>query len=346
MPKGNSSRRVALRVVEPASDWLATAELEAEIASWIADGRRQGHAAASLANRRQVAGKLVWFLRERGKLRCGPAEVTAFLDYLAMAHEEGGRFAVKRTEPLKPSTLRFYWAQLRTLFAWLVKRDVLSGSPMERLDRPRVRESQIRPFTAEQVQDLFRAAHTGRDPVRDEAILLLLFDTGIRASELCRLTIGDFDLTSHRCRVFGKGSKERFVQLGEETRRAVRRLISEYRDPSDPEQPATSSQPVFTSLRGKTTGEALTRAGLYRLIRVLGKRAGIDGVRCSPHTLRHSFAISYLRNKGAVFALQIQLGHESLGMTKRYVNLADADLEAQHAIASPADHLFGRQKKR
>jgi hypothetical protein len=150
MPKGNSTRRVALRVVEPASDWLSTDALEQEIADWITDGRLRGYTAASLANRRQVSGKLLWFLRERGKRRCGPEEVIAFLEYLATAHADGGRFAGKRAKPLKPSTLRFYWTQLGGLFGWLVKRDLLATNPMARLDRPRVRESQIQPFTTEQ----------------------------------------------------------------------------------------------------------------------------------------------------------------------------------------------------
>jgi site-specific recombinase XerD len=145
--------------------------------------------------------------------------------------------------------------------------------------------------------------------------------------------------------VLGKGEKTRYVHLGEATRRALRRLIGEYRDPIRPDQPAPRSQPVFTSLRGKTTGEALTRAGLYRLVRMLGKRAGIEGIRCSPHTWRHTAAIEYLRNGGAVFSLQMQLGHQDLAMTKKYINLADADLADQHRKASPADHLFGRRKK-
>jgi integrase/recombinase XerD len=144
----------------------------------------------------------------------------------------------------------------------------------------------------------------------------------------------------------GKGNKIRHLQLGEAASRAVRRLIGEYRDPRHPERPAEKGQPVFTSRRGKTTGAALTRFGLYRIIRTLGEAAGVEEARCSPHTFRHSFAVSYLRHGGTAFSLQTQLGHEALDMTRKYVNLAQADLANEHARASPADNMFGRKRKR
>ena len=90
----------------------------------------------------------------------------------------------------------------------------------------------------------------------------------------------------------------------------------------------------------------LTRAGkplsvnrIEAIIENCGRKAGIEGVRCSPHTFRHTFAISYLRNGGNVFALQRVLGHESLDMVRRYVNLTTHDLQAAHEICSPVDNL-------
>lgn len=345
MAKQNTSR-VALRVVEPAANWLSLEDLEQELKSWIAAGARQGYSAPTLAHRRGVGGKLVWFLRERGHRRCGREEVTAFLDYLTTAHTEGGRFAVKRMDALDPATLMYYFARLQSFFNWLVAQEVLAESPMRKLAKPKVPEDQIVPFSEEEVERLFAAAERSFDPVRNEAILLMLFDTGIRASELCRLTVGDVDLNNHRCQVLGKGGKTRYVPLGERLRRALRRLIGEYRDAGHPDQPAPRTQPVFASRGGKTAGEALTRTGLYQLVRKLGDAAGISETRCSPHTFRHTFAVSYLRNKASVFALQQTLGHQSLAMTRRYVNLAEADLQAQHEISSPADNLFGKRRRR
>lgn len=345
MPKRYSSSRVSLRVVEPATDTLALADLEVLIESWLSHSQAASFSERTVAGQRRVAHKLLWFLRERGHKRCGPEETTAFFAYLATAHREGGRWAQAITTPLRPASVLWYYAKLSALFNWLVARGDLDTSPLT-VQRPIVRKDQIRPFTPEQIQALFAATKNGPDPVRDEALLLLLYDTGIRASELCGLTLGDLDLAGRRCRVHGKGAKERTVYLGEETRRALRRLVGEYRNPEHPKEPPEPSQALFCSNRGTSAGEALSRGGLHRIIANLGKRAGVQGVRCSPHTLRHSFALHFLKHQGQPFTLQQLLGHTSLNQTREYVNLANADLEHEHQKASPADNLFGRRRKK
>ena len=80
------------------------------------------------------------------------------------------------------------------------------------------------------------------------------------------------------------------------------------------------------------------------IIEKCGRKAGIEGVRCSPHTFRHTFAISYLRNGADVFTLQRILGHSSLDMVRNYVNLAETDVKACHRRCSPADNMELRRK--
>lgn len=74
-------------------------------------------------------------------------------------------------------------------------------------------------------------------------------------------------------------------------------------------------------------------------IRRCGDKAGIKGIRCSPHTLRHTAAVMWIRNGGDVFSLQQMLGHNTLDMVRVYVNLALSDVEAAHRRYSPADNL-------
>lgn len=75
-----------------------------------------------------------------------------------------------------------------------------------------------------------------------------------------------------------------------------------------------------------------------------GRKAGLAGVRCSPHTLRHIFAINFLRNDGDIFSLRKILGHSSLEMTRRYCELADVDIKTAHTMASPVDNLTIERK--
>ena len=83
----------------------------------------------------------------------------------------------------------------------------------------------------------------------------------------------------------------------------------------------------------KSSGLPFGRKDLYKLIRRVGKRAGVE--RSGVHRFRHTYSINYLRNGGNPFALQLSLGHSTMEMTQRYLALADADMEAVHKLASP-----------
>ena len=83
----------------------------------------------------------------------------------------------------------------------------------------------------------------------------------------------------------------------------------------------------------------LTSNRIQSIIETYAKRAEITGVRASPHTFRHTFAITYLRNGGDVFTLQRILGHETLDMVRQYICLAQYDLQEAHLRCSPVDNL-------
>jgi integrase/recombinase XerD len=87
----------------------------------------------------------------------------------------------------------------------------------------------------------------------------------------------------------------------------------------------------------------MCRSKARKLLLRYGRAAGIEGVRISPHTLRHTFAVLYIRNGGDSFSLQEILGHSTLEMTRRYVNLASRDVAEQHKKFSPMDALLGKK---
>ena len=315
---------------------IATADLEWFAEGWLLDSDMRQLSAQTVAARRFLIDKLLWFLHRNQLTLCGSSELRAFLAYVSRGHEtpEGRWGNPANRDRVKPGTVHTYHGNLRTLFRFLVAEGTLEESPMEALRAPVVRKDQVQPFTPEQLEALLAAAKRSRHPRRDELILLFLLDTGARASELCSLRVRDLDLTARRCTVLGKGNKSRALCFGARTTRALwAYLRAEERDPDTP---------LFTADAGHQPGEALTRSGLLQLIKRLGKSAGVECARCSPHTFRHTFAVSFLRNGGNVFTLKELLGHTTLAMVNRYVVLAQADLENQHRQFSPVDRMGKR----
>lgn len=234
-----------------------------------------------------------------------------------------------RPQPPAPASLAGRVRTLKAFGAWVASEYDLVVHPLRGVRTPSVPQVLVRSLRESEVVRLLETAETrSRIPERDAAIILLIVDTGLRVSEVVRLNIADVDFEVGRCRVFGKGAKERLVPIGRRARRALRRSIAARRQPAP-------DAPLFLG----RDGQRLTIGGLQKLIRRLA-RASLD-VRCSPHVLRHTFARSFLTNGGDVFSLQRILGHSptSLDVTRRYVQLLDEDLREAHRRASPVDHL-------
>jgi site-specific recombinase XerD len=315
------------------SSSITLIELQHAAEGWILDGRIRQLSARTLEARTDLVQKLLWYLRHREAPACGTRELRGFLAYLTGGHEEpGGRWGNPRmTKSVKPSTVETYFVNLQTLFGFLVQEGDLPDSPMATLKPPVYREDQIQPFTQDEVRRLLDASRKTRHPRRDEAIVWLLLDTGMRASELVGLNLEHVEMQARRCTVTGKGNKQRSVYFGATAARAVWAYLREgVREPESP---------LLTADAGTKPGERLTRSGLLQLIERLGGLARIEGVRCSPHTFRHYFAIEFLRAGGNIFTLKELLGHTSLTMVNRYLKLAQADLENQHRQFSPGDRL-------
>jgi len=147
-------------------------------------------------------------------------------------------------------------------------------------------------------------------------------------SEAAGLRLGDLRADG-TLKARGKGSKERIVPVGRTARAAIVRYLGQ----------RGAGVPEAAPLLGRRG--PLDARGIQQVVRRLKTRIGVGG-RLSPHSLRHTFARSYLVNGGDVFSLQRILGHTTLDMVNRYVALADVDLVTRHAAASPADRLVGR----
>lgn len=245
------------------------------------------------------------------------------------------------TAPLSASSLANAWSAVRSLFTWAERR-LSTGRPDHAWQRPRVQYVVVQPFTEDELRRMLDAAQFTRPAAterrvafrmkrptgkRDKAILLLLLDTGIRASELCRLLVEDADLKGgivtirpHGTRVKTHG---RPVFLSKRTIEALwDYLVSRSARPADP---------IFL----KTDGSMMDRQRLAHLVQRIGERAEVHGAH--PHRFRHTFAIQYIRNGGDPFTLQRLLGHREMDMVRRYLALADDDAQTAHKTASPVD---------
>jgi integrase/recombinase XerC len=264
-----------------------------------------------------------------------PATVRSFLAYAREARPEGryGSTRESAKREARPATVNAYYRALRAFSNFCIAEGLLEDTPLKNVKAPRVPNDQIQPLDHEQVQALLDAARRTRSPERDVAVILLLVDTGMRASELTGLQMTDVDRGTGELTVLGKGNKKRAVYMGVACRRALWRYLETERVEALPDEP------LFVSVGGQKSGTALTLSGVHRIVAQAGKAGGVKGVRCSPHTLRHTFAVNFLRGGGNLFELQQLMGHADLTVLRRYVALAEADLAQAHRNASPADRM-------
>jgi integrase len=316
--------------------------------SWLLSGVIAGHSESTRKSRASRFSCLFWWHEFAGAAFVDETSLKRFLAYLRTSHTlPGGRFGegdstdasrrARAVRPISSGTVKTYHAQLRAWMTWLQEEGYLSASPMARIKTPIDRPDQVQPFSPEQLTAILTAAKKcGR---RDEAISLLLLDTGLRASELVGLTVGDIDLSGSSLYVrHGKGDKGRSVPFANATRRALHAWITQGG------LGGHLDAPLFTALRGTYAGEGLTTWGLGAAVERWGKTAGVNGVRVSPHTFRHTFAVMFLRAGGNAFTLKELLGHTTLSTTNRYVALVSADLSRQHARFSPVESLRAGRK--
>ena len=242
-------------------------------------------------------------------------------------------------------TIQTYARSARAFFHWLVHRGTLNVNPFERVVFPKVGRPLIQTITTEEFEQLLLACapphETGpyaeRAAVRNRAILWLLYDTGIRVSELTHLHVSDLDRKKGVVTVLGKGAKERRVALGQNCLRNLSYYLDKHRPDAAElaEWGSAGEDHLFLS----ETRQPLTKNGMEMLFKRLRTRAGITDKRVSPHILRHTFAMNYLIKSNDPFSLQELLGHEDLTTVLNYIHMNDTILQEQKRKYSPGDHI-------
>jgi len=242
-----------------------------------------------------------------------------------------GFVAEQLEKGLSRSSIAIHMRSVRVFFNFLAREGIVERNPMRNVDTPKVPQTYPQVLSEEQIKRLLKACNRSTwVGTRNCTMLLTFLDTGIRLSELIGLNLEDVNLQNWTIRVRnGKGSKERYVFIGRSLSRALRRWI-DVRGVSCPD-------PAFFIT---SNGHRHDLRNVERIIERLAKKAGLNGVRVTPHILRHTFATHYIQNGGDPFSLQRILGHSDIKTTMIYVNLAGVGLREAHAKASPVDRLL------
>jgi len=227
-----------------------------------------------------------------------------------------------------PATIARQVASLRGLFRFLCMENILESDPSIHLETPKIPKKLPRILSVEEVDTLLQAI-PGSDPalMRDQAMLEMMYATGMRVSELVGLNLKQVDLTMNFVRCTGKGDKERIIPLGSLAVRSTRDYL-EYARPKLLKDSRVTA--FFVNSRGKR----LTRQGFWKIIK---KHARMKKIRqeITPHTLRHSFATHLLSNGADLRSVQELLGHADVATTQIYTHLTKSKLKEVYDKTHP-----------
>ncbi len=230
---------------------------------------------------------------------------------------------------ISDNTINIRLRALRALFRYLHDMKYIAVNPMVKYPLLKVRKDNIQTFSIKQLKQLLGAADrrtfTG---FRDYTFMLLILETGLRLSEITAVELEDIKFPEGQIFVrHTKGHLHRYVPIQHKMKEQLRRYMKI--------RGTCETQRLFVTISGK----AMKRNALQKIVGKYGVKADIKGVRCSPHTLRHTFAKLSVMNGAGIFELQKILGHSTMEMVKTYVNLYSSELNERHKEFSPLKDL-------
>lgn len=236
--------------------------------------------------------------------------------YVAWMHAEG----------YAPASVTRALAALRSLFRFLLREGDLSKNPLMLITPPKAARRLPNVLTVEEVERLLAVPNSSSLlHVRDRCLLEVLYGTGLRVSELLALRLDDIDWTERTVRIWGKGSKERIVLLGDLAIDALEHYLREAR-------PQLQRESKTDALFLSNLGKPLSVRGFHVILQGHLKSADISR-HVTPHTLRHSFATHLLEGGADLRSVQDLLGHATVSTTQVYTHISEGYLREVYAKA-------------
>ncbi len=226
---------------------------------------------------------------------------------------------------LKRVTQNYHLIALRNFLRYLIKQDIKSLSP-DKIELAKKTEKEIEILNSQEIERLLKAPlkskKTDLSCLRDKAILEMLFSTGLRVSELCKLDREKINFETCELSIKGKGGKVRVVFLSDNAKAALKTYLNKRKD---------VDLALFVRIKkiGGSDNLRLTPRSIQRIVRKWSTAAGITK-KITPHTLRHSFATDLLAGGADLRSVQALLGHANVSTTQIYTHITDQNLKKIH----------------
>lgn len=220
-------------------------------------------------------------------------------------------FLKQKNNNISNRTLGRYYSSLNSFFIYSIEHEYIGVNPLKFIDYPKYTKKIPEYIYDSQLEKLLneKTSENVEIELRNKLIIHLLLDTGVRVSELVNIKVHDIDVEERIIKVFGKGSKERFVFFTSKTKELLINYLIKRKEKA-----------ITDNLLINYKGEKLTERSVQKIIKLVGEKIGLD---IHPHLLRHTFATDLL-NKGAdIRMIQELLGHENLDTTQIYTHVSN-----------------------
>ncbi|HAK05468.1 MAG TPA: tyrosine recombinase XerC [Firmicutes bacterium] len=233
---------------------------------------------------------------------------------------------------ISKQSLKRRLSALRHYYEFLLGQGYVTTNPFMLIGAPKVGSQLPQVLFVEQIEWIIKANRKRTDElaIRDDALLELLYTSGLRVSEVTSLTMQDVDFRGRMMRIFGKGQKERLVPISESAIGIINRYLQELRPKLSQLHPLDSKSFVFLS----HLGMPLTSRGIQYILHSIEKKTSIY-LDLHPHKLRHSFATHLLENGADLRTIQELLGHASINTTQIYTHVTTESMAKTYMAAHP-----------
>ena len=229
---------------------------------------------------------------------------------------------------LGPRSRARHLISIRGFYRYLLQEKIITHDPARLIDLPKSGLKLPDVLSIEEVKRILEMPDTGKPRGRrDAAMLELLYAAGLRVSELIGIRLTDINIEAGYVRVFGKGSKERVVPIGQHAQGKIDTYIRTAR-------PLLLKDIVSSHLFVARAGKPMTRQGFWKLLKQYALGSDI-GKTITPHSLRHSFASHLLEGGADLRAVQVMLGHVDISTTQIYTHVATEHLRLMHEKYHP-----------